>query len=332
MRDLLMEDYLKRLCVPFTYLEGIDEIDIDSIDLQLSLRNQARLECPLDKNRVEQYANLMKMGSPFVAPVFYEKGTKRILVVGNHRTHAKVLAGHTHTDAYRLDTANQTLIDAIAKCSNIVTNGKEISEEEKMAVFNGLVADGHSNEAIRQHTGLSAGTIKRFTAAARITMILGGPSGLSTAHDTALSRLRTHQDYLVECAAFAAQVGMTATRLNDLATALLNTRLEIERKEILNAWKNNPEFKEKRALTMGGKRKAPQTEQTRLFESLNRLSMVLKAESLKKLGLTTPELQMNFRNQYLEVRQLCDQVLDQIEEEQELVKSESEIPAQLATA
>lgn len=98
-----------------------------------ALRNQARLETPLDADLVETYATAMKAGDQFPPLVLWRAGRGRYIPIdGNQRLAAKFKCEHATTDAYIVKTADQMIADRLTWSFNNLVNGKRISQEEAL--------------------------------------------------------------------------------------------------------------------------------------------------------------------------------------------------------
>ncbi len=132
MKNSVFEQCLNNEGVNWEYKE---KILIEQIDLVKSQNNQARLEEPIVNELVEQYTLLEQQeGYEFPAIVLWQPGpkSKYIIIDGNNRTHAKIKANKTLTDAYLVISQDRKVIDRITWTFNNKVNGKRLTREECM--------------------------------------------------------------------------------------------------------------------------------------------------------------------------------------------------------
>lgn len=128
MRNSSYEQALDKQGVTWIYQ---DVVTISDIDRDRGLRNQARLEGPLDEELVEQYRELDRSGSEAPAVVLWRPGRGRFVPIdGNNRLDAKAKNGKTVTDAYIVQHNDPQIIDRLTWTWNNLVNGKRLSQEE----------------------------------------------------------------------------------------------------------------------------------------------------------------------------------------------------------
>lgn len=128
MRSPTYEQALNNQGVPWSYEE---KVPIEGIDLAKGLRNQARLENPLDEEVVSFFADRMTAGDKFPPAILWRPGSGRYIPVdGNHGLAARVKCRFKLTDAYILGTKDAQVADRIAWTFNNLVNGRRNTEEE----------------------------------------------------------------------------------------------------------------------------------------------------------------------------------------------------------
>src|SRR5262245_2941145 len=111
MRSELYQAFLSRQGVDWRYLESVP---VASINLQRSLRGQARLENPVDIELIDQYTVGYKAKDQFPAVVGYQTNRDQYnLIDGVQRTHAMIRAKVTETDLYLVETSDPAVIDRL---------------------------------------------------------------------------------------------------------------------------------------------------------------------------------------------------------------------------
>lgn len=104
--DEKTERWLSDKGVQWQYFE---EFDLSLVDLERSLKNQARISAPLNSAQVETYTEAMKRGEGFPPIVLWESPLKPgtfITVDGNHRVTSGIAAG-VNLSAYVLPRSTQ---------------------------------------------------------------------------------------------------------------------------------------------------------------------------------------------------------------------------------
>src|ERR1043165_2339631 len=116
-RDLATEQWLDKRHVPYRS----ETIRLADIDLETSLKNQARLSQPLDKDRVEEMTLAMRETKALFPPivVYQNVGTKKwVIITGNHRVHAAIDAGWSEFDAYVVTSQDKMVLDVLTRTIN----------------------------------------------------------------------------------------------------------------------------------------------------------------------------------------------------------------------
>lgn len=122
-----------------------DALDLDLVDVDASLRNQARFD-PLDHDTVDTYAAAMKAGDLFPPIIVHHAKSDRakkplVILSGNHRYHAAVKAD-AKIAAYVIDRVDDpTVLLRIAYQDN-ATHGLALSRPERIRNALHLVDNG----------------------------------------------------------------------------------------------------------------------------------------------------------------------------------------------
>lgn len=142
MKDPKSEKMLDDQLVDYVY---VDEVDIAQIDVEKSLHNQARIDPPLYKETVTQYAEALDNGAEFPALIgYYTSDDKIILIDGNHRLGAHLKHGTKEVDLYIVDAA-QDVIQALTYAAN-ATHGRPPTEDERVRHAIHLKDLGYTNK------------------------------------------------------------------------------------------------------------------------------------------------------------------------------------------
>lgn len=101
-----IEKFLIDLNVNFTYKQAMRT---ELIDLEASLRNQARLGVPLNTEAVKRYTEAVYAGDLFPPILVEKRGEAYVVLDGNHRCRAHTDAG-ARIDAYICEAPSQILV------------------------------------------------------------------------------------------------------------------------------------------------------------------------------------------------------------------------------
>ena len=131
MRNPTYEQALEKQGFSWHYEEMIL---LEDIDLAKGLKNQARLEMPVDEQLIEQYARAMQDGDKFPAVVLWRKTNRHKWqpIDGNQRLAALGKNRENQTDAYVVESADEQVVDRLTWTFNNLVNGKRLSQAEAM--------------------------------------------------------------------------------------------------------------------------------------------------------------------------------------------------------
>jgi hypothetical protein len=130
MRSPQNECLIAKYGLEYDYVEALP---LEQIDVQKSLRNQARLNLPTDEEAIAQYAQAMREGMCFPPLILWRPGKgKWVVVDGNQRLHAMLRLKLKSSDAYLLKSADPRVIDRVTWSWNNRANGRRISPEEAL--------------------------------------------------------------------------------------------------------------------------------------------------------------------------------------------------------
>lgn len=124
-RDLVLESRLKAIGAKFQYRQNVN---IKSILVAQSKKNNARFNDPIDEDLCLKYASHMEEGYTFPAIVMSPKG---FVWDGNNRLHAAQIAGIEEVSAYVIINADKDMQDMFCRTAN-ARHGKGNSEDEAL--------------------------------------------------------------------------------------------------------------------------------------------------------------------------------------------------------
>jgi hypothetical protein len=159
-----IESYLDGKGVKWRYLS---EVKIDEIDLEKSLRNQARIKQKVDEEVITRYVEAMERGDVF-PPIIFARGgrsasAKFVNIDGNHRVISKKKAGdevYTY-GAYEVYDADPQVIVMMTFEAN-TKHGLPTSEEERVHQAIWLIDNGATKKAAAQAVNVPEKAINKL--------------------------------------------------------------------------------------------------------------------------------------------------------------------------
>lgn len=154
-----IEDWLDSKKVPWDY---VPDVPLDTIDLEKSQQNQARVYTKLDSGRVNTYAEAIERGDVFPAVVLNRPTAKGALIAvdANHRLAAYVKAGRETIPAYVITKAAPKAVVALTFEAN-VKHGLPTSPEERMHQAVWLISNGASEAEAAAMVNVRQAELKR---------------------------------------------------------------------------------------------------------------------------------------------------------------------------
>lgn len=160
-RDPTIEAWLDQHHIEWTFDPALD---LEQIDMERSLRNQARAES-IDQDVVDIYAGDMARGDQFPPLIVHKakRARKVVLFSGIHRTHAALKAKLPTQPAYVCVDVAADVQPAIAYWANR-NHGKQLDRQERMRQGAHLVALGWTHVAAADAVGIRPGDVSRAIA------------------------------------------------------------------------------------------------------------------------------------------------------------------------
>ncbi len=290
MRSHSYEQALNKQGVTWKYLE---RLELDQIDLNKSLRNQARLDEPKAPELIESYKDLTKQGYEAPAVVVWRPGRgKYILCDGNQRTHVKVELGEKYTDAYYIENTDKKTIDRVTWVFNNLVNGRRLTRDECFQHALSYVREYGVpvNEAAKEW-GLSARTledkirVEKSKDSLRERNVRITPS-LTDDHIRALQPIQQlGEDKFAEAASTIATSGVTLDETKDLVREVKSKKDNEAKIKVIEEFSTSPRVMERKAETKGGTVKvrpdAPREKYKQHWKAIWRLHKDYKHSALK---------------------------------------------------
>ncbi len=256
MRCAIYEQALTKQGVEWKYEEAIP---LDSIDAAKGLRNQARLETPIDKELVEQYQQAMKGGDQFPPLVLWRPGKGRYIPVdGNQRLQAKTNLNHKVTDAYILVTEDRMVADRLTWSFNNLVNGKRLSAEECLQHAVTFVRKyGMTHAAAAKEWGIPNYRVKNAVKVLELKEVLERQNvNVKGLHDDKIIRLSPlhalGEDVFAKAADAANRNGMTGEQCLETVAKVKAAKSGEAKLAAIEEYTKSPDIIVQRAQTKGG--------------------------------------------------------------------------------
>lgn len=259
MRNPTYEQALAKQGLGFEYAE---QVPLDNIDASKGLRNQARLECPLDEGLVDRYAACMRDGDQFPPLVLWRPGRGAwIPVDGNQRLAAAAKAKRKTFDAYLLETKDQMVADRISWVFNNLVNGKRLSLEESLQHAVSFVRKyGMDCKQAAKEWGVPDWKVRNEVRLLELKDALGRQNVRRLPPDEKLVRIasveKAGEDVLALAAAAVAENGLTPKQCDEMAAQVSRAKTHEAKLQAVAEYAVSEEAKAQKEITKGG-RSAP---------------------------------------------------------------------------
>lgn len=280
MRSAAIEQALKNQGVEFTYLPRVEREQIDS---NKGLRNQARLELPLDDELVKDYVTMRKDGMEPPALVLWRPGKgKYIPADGNHRIAAGDEEDVKEYDAYVLSTTDPMVVDRISWRINNLVNGKQNTRAEILEHAKTFVRKyGQLQKEAAKEWGISFGVLSASLRVDEIrNQLLAAAVPARKIPDDKIRALAPFQDMgedlLVAAANLTMECGLKAEDIRSMLEKVRRARTSEAKMEALTAFRVSDLVTARKAETKGGKLKVERTPRVQLLALLRQQERFLE--------------------------------------------------------
>ncbi len=293
MRNQLYESFLTEQGLTFSYLE---KVALSQIDSTKSLRNQARLKMPLDKELVAQYEAGYRAGAGAAfPPLVISRPSPRsmyILADGNQRTAGARQAGLEFHDAYLVDVNDQMILDRLTWTINNRVNGKRLDPDECLEHAISYVKKyGVDAITAAAEWGLSRHLVQRKLRVMELKEILAknkvkmAPSVPEPTIYALSPLIKVGEDIFVKAAKLTSGAGLTREDVEKLAGDIKQAPTSADKMAVIEKAAVSEAVKVRRAETKGGtqalRAPAPRDRLARLLRDVARVLDQYEKTALK---------------------------------------------------
>lgn len=312
-RDARTEQYLTQQAVDWAYVPAVP---IDQFDLMQSLKNQARLTGPINKDTVQEYALSMIDGVEFPAVVSHRPHDKDILISGNHRIHAAIEAEKASFDTYRVKTADPFILERLTRSINSI-EGMRPSRKEAIAQAVYLVENRRMTAKAAAHefhipVDAVNRALRTSNARRRLAAVGEDPANMAESHLDTMQTIKSDK-VLKPVAELTRQAALPAQVVESLVKEVTAQPNEDAQLRIITQWRNRADVKDRIAKYKGGREKKPMRggdNATRLLGLFGQLANVVAgAKTLSDLNITSPKEQDRVKQAWLEAKAAVQGVL-----------------------
>lgn len=281
MRNPTYEQAISKQGLEWEYKESIL---LEDIDREKGLRNQARLENPLDAELVDTYAEAKKAGHEFPPPVLWRPGRGRwIPVDGNQRLAADVKNKARFTDAYVVVCPDQQVIDRLTWTFNNLVNGKRLSQAETLEHAIAFVRKyGVEAKAAAKEWGLPLAALYAALKVREVSDVIDKHKVRRTPSLTDdklrnLSPLLTvGEDILAKAAAAVSDGGSSVEQVKQLTKDVSRARTTADKVKVVEDFRQSEPFRLSRANTKGGTTTPRILPRDRLLSAMRQVQRLLE--------------------------------------------------------
>lgn len=302
MKNPQYEQALTKQGVTFDYLP---KVELDEINLQKGLTNQARLEKAIVEDLVVQYVAAIKEGDEFPPVVLGRLGKGKYFPLdGNQRLASYDKVGKKWTDAYLVQSQDPMVLDRISWSFNNKVNGLRLTYGECLAHAVSFVRKyGITQEAAAKEWGVPKWAIGNEVRATECREVLErhkvkNIKNLSNDQLRALAALQTlGEEVFVPAAQAVAESGASTKDIYSLMSSVRKAKTHAAKVAEVQAFVSSDLVETRRAETKGGTIKArTPLPRERLARTLREVANILDQYDKKALLSPNKEIQKEIRN------------------------------------
>jgi hypothetical protein len=228
------ERWFAELGVTHTY-EPV--IDLDLIDDQASLRNQARFE-PIHPDVVDRYAEDMRRGDTFPPVIARRRRNGQLIILGGNHRVAAAREARTPLSAWVVECSDEMALRICLEDNR--RHGLPPSDTERIAQAIHLIALGWTQQAAAAVVGVHPNKVSRARGEAaagervRTLHIKGDWDGLPSSSKSRLSALRSDPVFAA-ATQLVLDAGVNAEGVYELVTKLNSMRSDNDALEVVAA-------------------------------------------------------------------------------------------------
>jgi hypothetical protein len=241
--DPKVEAFLRSVGV--TAWQYVEDVPLDSIAIEDSRKNQARIQEPIDTAAVDRYFQFLRDGARFPPVILWDRPDGKLYVLdGNHRVAAHEKHG-TAIDAYIIPRDTPVAIREMIKIAYNGQHGLTLSDSDRVRHALYLRNSGQSAAVAARRMGISVnklqGAINLENADLRAAELLEDlPTEVWDAtkdtNKVVLSTIKTDGAF-VAATKLAVAAGMSTAAVKDLVTALRPVGTEKRQVAIVEEWR-----------------------------------------------------------------------------------------------
>ncbi len=262
-RNPIYESALDKQGLTWRYVENIPTEDIDE---KKGLRNQARLELPLDEDYARSFIPLYKENPCLVTALVLTRPSAKAKwtpVDGNHRLKGAKEAKRTHVDAYVFEATDQLVVDRVTWSFNNMVNGKRLTNEEcRQHAITFVRKYGASPKEAAEHWGINYATLKGLLSVEKVKDILN-EAKIDHRHvagqtlDSLSPLLNLGEDVLCKATKIVATNGLGIKQAQEIVTKVKAARTHEAKLQVIEDFAKLPETIATKAETRGGRIQRP---------------------------------------------------------------------------
>ncbi len=262
-RNPIYESVLDKQGLTWRYVENIP---IEDIDEKKGLRNQARLDIPLDEEYAKTFIPLYKENPCIVTALVLTRPSAKarwIPVDGNHRLKGAKEAKCIHVDAYVFETTDQLIADRVTWSFNNQVNGKRLSNEEcKQHAITFVRKYGAAVKEAAEQWGIVYATLKGLLIVEKVKDILN-EARIDHRHvsgqalDAISPLLNLGEDVLCQAAKVVASNGLGSKQAQEITSKVKAARTHEAKLQVIKDFARLPETLATKAETRGGRIQRP---------------------------------------------------------------------------
>lgn len=277
MRSEIYEKTLERNGVAFDYIE---ELALSEISAEKGLRNQARLDNPLDEGLAGQYEiavrdQIKAYGKPQFPPIVVWRPGKGawIPIDGNHRLYVWNLLRRKHIEAYTVFSTDTKVIERLIGTFNNAVNGRRISYEESLEhAISYVLKWGVPPESIAREYGVGAQVIDKRVRTFKAKEVLKeqnvklSPSMTDEKINKLLPLQNLGHDVFAKAAEAISTTGGTIDDAAYIVKRVKSAKTHGEKLSLIEEFTKSEEAVERKAETRGGKVNVPKGDPRKTFD------------------------------------------------------------------